>query len=85
MAFAEGQGTELRHLLAVFEKFHASYPVTLDQLGVGPELTRIPCGTTWTYTPAPNGASYQLHLGDYRKNGFVLLWSDRSSTWQWDT
>ena len=85
MAQAERQGTELRHLLAVFEKFHGSYPVTLDQLGVGAEITRMPCGTTWTYTPASNGASYLLRLGDYGRNGFLLEWNDRNSTWQWDT
>ena len=85
IAAAERQGTELRHVFAVFEKFHDAYPLTLDQLQLAPELTRMACGTAWTYAPGPKGTSYELYLGDYGKNGFVLHWDTSSAKWRWDT
>jgi hypothetical protein len=83
MRTLEAQGRSLRAAIEARRREVGAYPQRLAELASVASDSLASCGTTWTYRTNEHG--YQLHLGDYGENGFVLYWAQSDSSWNWDT
>ena len=64
-----------------YKSTHGHYPVDLVEAEI--ELPEARYGG-WDYRRLDNG-HFQLSVGDYRNNGFVLFWSSKNQDWYLDT
>lgn len=94
---AEPAGTPRRrleavgdHMIEALEAHHArtgTYPVSLEAAGIVPEPNNF---GGWHYSSGGAGAFFTLWVGEYNRDGFVLMKTvvgDESGDrgWHWDT
>jgi hypothetical protein len=77
----EAQGTPLVAAIEKYRDSHGVYPPTLEAAGLTPPQTRF---RPWRYDLRPDG-SFQIAIGDYGRDGFVLFWTSQNKSWYRDT
>lgn len=73
----QAQGDVLVMALDKFAEEHGTYPPALKNAGVA-AYSETQWGA-WAYSP--NGSYFQLSLGDYDWDGFVLTWNRNGGWW----
>ena len=58
------------------------YPETLEQAGITIAPTK---NGSWGYSLRTDGKSFQLSMGEYDVDGWVLYWDSREHEWGLDT
>lgn len=68
--------------IEAYKTSHGTYPSNLTQAGI--RLPEAGYGG-WKYSSHDDGYRFQLSVGDYEENGFVLFWSSDYQDWYLDT
>ncbi len=61
---------------------HGTYPDSLE--GAGIEAQRSTNGV-WEYSVDADRNRFELRMGDYDRDGFVLFWNSTTRAWKMDT
>jgi hypothetical protein len=75
------EGNPVVSAIQAWTKGHGRPPSGFEELGMEPQTVR---GWKWIYTRSEDGGSWQLKVGDYFGDGFVLYWKDANGGWHVD-
>jgi hypothetical protein len=64
-----------------FQQAHGRYPVSLQEAGINPPVTRY---GPWSYWRSEDGRQFGLSVGDYREDLFTLSYSSERRSWYLD-
>jgi len=72
------QGASIVKDIEAFKERHSRFPSSLAELPRPPDSTRY---GPWQYSVSKSGGSFELSVGDYGRNGFVLYWRTKKREW----
>jgi hypothetical protein len=80
----EAQGNELVSAIQAFHAKRGRYPASFEEAGIEDQDIATRFGP-WAYRPEPDGAGFELTLGDYARDGWTLSWHTKYAQWYWDS
>ena len=75
----EKNGNDIIECLEQYWRTHNHYPSSLSDAHCGVPWNRF---AEWIYAPGKNELSFELSVGVYENDGFVLSWN--GGQWKWD-
>jgi hypothetical protein len=78
----EKSGDRLVGALEAWRSANGRYPRDFEEGGLTTLATEF---GTWKYYRGEDGQSFEIQLGDYDVDGWVLFWNTRTRSWDKDT
>ena len=78
----ESSGDRIVAELEAWRSAHGRYPSNFEEGGIATLDTDF---GTWRYLRWEDGQSFELRMGDYNVDGWVLFWNTPRRSWRMDT
>jgi hypothetical protein len=78
----ETVGDGIIRALEDYRRAHGRFPDGLDDAGIRPEWNRF---GGWSYDVHEGGSRWDISVGDYMDDGFVMHRSSDQADWEWDS